>query len=317
MIYETVDDLILDNVFFRARSYCKHIDVNIKIEGFNIPGSVKLKPAKYMISHAERSGILNQQSKIIESSSGNMGVALSHICASKNYPFICVTDVKASQQNIAVMKALGAEVIVIEQQDDHFGYVENRLLYIKQRMQEDSSIVWLNQYVNMENIQSHFEMTARSILDEFSKVDFLFIGAGTSGTLMGCLKRFKLDSPKTTIIAVDSKGSINFSPQAGIRYLSGLGSSRKPEILDLTLINETLLIDEIDAIHHCKYLARKYGLLAGASTGTMLAAIAKLAFRIKENDTVVTFCPDWGRSYLDTVYDEDWVQKKFVRESNF
>lgn len=311
MIYESVENLILDDVFFKAKSYCNNIDVHIKIEGLNIPGSIKLKPAKFMIEAAEKIGILNKFSKIIESSSGNLGVALSHICASKNYPFTCVTDIKACAENISVMKALGTEVIVIDKVDANSGYLENRLAYIHERLQEDKELVWLNQYSNPQNIQSHFEMTASSILNQFDNVDFLFIGAGTTGTLMGCLKRFKLDSPHTNIIAVDAKGSVNFSDQGGKRYLAGLGTSRRPEILDRKLVNEIILIDEIDAIRHCRFLAKKYGILAGASTGTTLAAVAQLAPRIKCNDIVVTLCPDLGRSYLETVYNQDWIKATY------
>lgn len=311
MIYERIEDIILDDIFFKARAYVNELDVYVKIEGLNIPGSIKLKPAKFMVEHAETTGILNKNSKIIESSSGNLGVALSHICASKNYPFVCVTDVKASQQNIDVMRALGTEVIVIDEMDNNAGYVENRLRYINKRLDDDTNMVWLNQYANQQNIQSHFDLTAHSILKTFDSVDYLFIGAGTSGTLMGCLKRFALFSPKTTIIAVDTIGSINFSIFSKKRYLPGLGSSRKPEILDAELVNEVVLVDELDAIEHCRILAKKYGVLAGASTGSVLAAIAQYATKINPLSTVVTLCPDWGRSYLDTVYNELWVNHTF------
>lgn len=311
MIYDAVEDLILDNLFFKAKNYCHQIDIHIKLEGLNIPGSIKLKPAKFMIEDAEKKGVLNEHSKIIESSSGNLGIALSHICASKNYPFTCVTDVKTCSQNISVMKALGAEVIVIDKVDANCGYLENRLAYIHQRLASDKQLVWLNQYANPQNVQSHYDMTANAILREFHQVDFLFVGAGTTGTLMGCLKRFKLESPHTRIIAVDTKGSITFSEQGGKRYLAGLGTSRRPEILDRTLVNDILLIDEIEAIRHCRTLAERYGILAGASTGSVLAAITQFASKIKPDDTVVTLSPDFGRSYLETVYNDAWVETTF------
>ena len=311
MIYDSVENIIIDDLFFKARAYCNNINVYIKLEGLNIPGSIKLKPAKFMIDEAEKSGTLTKDSKIIESSSGNLGVALSHICASRNYPFICVTDVKASEQNIQVMKALGTEVVVIDKLDANCGYVEHRLIYINERLRADPHMVWLNQYANPQNTKSHFETTARSMLTEFEKIDYLFIGAGTTGTLMGCLKRFKIDSPNTTIVAVDSTGSINFSDQAGKRYLAGIGSSRRPEILELDLLKETILIDEKDSIRHCRRLAKQYGILAGASTGTVLAAVEKWSSKFTPQDTVVTISPDWGRSYLDTVYDEAWVLDTF------
>ncbi len=307
MIYDTIDKVIIDDIFFKAKSYTNNIDVYIKLEGFNIPGSIKLKPAKFMVDEAEKRGILTKNSKIIESSSGNLGVALSHICASKNYPFICVTDVKVSPQNIQIMKALGTEVVIIDQQDSNYGYVEQRLNYINERQNTDPSIVWLNQYANLQNIASHFELTAQSLLQEFPKIDYLFIGAGTTGTLMGCIQRFKIESPNTTIVAVDATGSINFSNKPGQRYLPGLGSSRKPEILKRDLVNNSILIDEID----CKKLAKQYGILVGASTGTVMAAVEKWSSKFKPEDTVVTISPDFGRSYLDTVYDDTWLNDTF------
>ncbi|MDF1827138.1 MAG: 2,3-diaminopropionate biosynthesis protein SbnA [Legionellaceae bacterium] len=311
MIYQAIEDIILDDIFFKASSYCHKIDIHIKLEGFNIPGSIKLKPAKFMIEHAEKENILTPQSKIIESSSGNLGVALSHICASKNYPFTCVTDVKATDQNIQIMKALGANVVIIDELDENLGYVGSRLKYIQQQLELDKNLVWLNQYNNIQNVESHYQLTAKAILKEFDSVDFLFVGAGTSGTLMGCIKRFKEKSPHTRIIAVDTTGSLNFSETPAKRYLPGLGSSSYPEILDLGLIDEFILIDEIDAIKHCKYLTQRYGILAGASTGSVLAAIEHYAPYINPANTVVTLCSDWGRSYLDTVYNETWVTHTF------
>lgn len=311
MIYNAIEDIIIDNIFFKASSYCAHIDVHLKIEGFNIPGSIKLKPAKFMIEDAEKNNLLNKHSSIIESSSGNLGVAFAHICASKNYPFICVTDVKATHQNIQVMRALGTEVVILDKPDENLGYVGTRLNYIHEQLRLNKDLVWLNQYNNIKNIESHYELTAKAILDEFDSVDFLFIGAGTTGTLMGCLKRFEHHSPNTKIIAVDTTGSLNFSEIASKRYLPSLGSSCPPEILDLSLVNEVVLIDEIDAIKHCKYLSKTYGILSGASTGSVLAAIEQYASKIPPSSTVVTLCSDWGRSYLDTVYDETWVNSTF------
>ncbi len=311
MIYDAIEDIIMDHVFFKASAYCSHIDIYLKLEALNIPASIKLKPAKYMIGHAERTGRLNKNSIIIESSSGNLGVALAHICASKNYPFICVTDVKATKQNIQTMKALGAEVVVIDEPDENLGYVGTRLTYIKEQLCINPNLVWLNQYSNTKNIESHYELTAKAILDEFESVDFLFIGTGTSGTLMGCLERFKLESPQTTIVAVDTIGSKNFSNNAKKRYLPGLGSSSPPDILNLSLVKNIMLIDERDAIKHCKYLSKKYGILAGASTGSVLAAIEQYAHKIPPKSTVMTLCSDWGRSYLDTVYNPAWVEHTF------
>lgn len=283
--------------------------INIKLEGLNPYGSIKLTPALELIEDLERSNKIGRGSTIIESSSGNLGVALSAVCANKNYRFICVTDPNASPHSIALMKAFGAEIIVVQQKDTVGGYLASRIDLINKMCTEDDSLIWINQYANKNNWLSHYRNTAADISKEFKHVDWLFIGAGTTGTLMGCSKYFRKFHQNTKIIAVDATGSVTFKAPPAPRHIPGLGTSRRPEILEESIVDEVVHIDEISTVRMCKRVAKK-GLLIGGSTGTVLAAIEKYASKILPTDIVVTISPDLGDKYLTTIYNDKWVEDK-------
>ncbi len=149
------------------------------------------------------------------------------------------------------------------------------------------------------------------MLKAFGQVDYLFIGVGTGGTLMGCVDYFRRRSPTTRIVAVDAVGSVNFGPGTGTkRYIPGLGTSRRPEIIDMSAPDEILMIPEWETVRECRWLARSTGLLAGGSTGTVLAAVRRVAASIPPDATVVAIAPDLGERYLHSVYDDDWVAER-------
>ena len=240
-----------------------------------------------------------------------MGVALSIIAASKSLIFTCVADANTSEQNIRTMRALGAEVIIIDQKDEKGGYLGNRLKYIKRKLQEDRSLVWLNQYSNPGNVKSHYSLTAKSIHHAIGDVDYLIIGAGTTGTLMGCSEYFRVHSPNTKVIAVDSVGSVTFGVEPGPRYLPGLGASVQPPFFSSLYLDRLIQVPEQDAVKVCRELAERYGYLAGASTGTVLAGVRSISRLFKETDKVVAISPDLGSGYVNTVYSNEWCEEKF------
>jgi cysteine synthase A len=250
------------------------------------------------------------ETRLIESTSGNLGVALAVICAAKNYQLTCVTDPNSNATAVSMMRALGAEVIVIRDRDANGGYLGSRIAYIQNRLAAESNLYWLNQYGNPNNPAAHEQYTAPAVLKAFGWVDDLFIGVGTGGTLMGCIDYFRLRSPNTRIIAVDTVGSVNFGSASGTRHIPGLGTSRRPKILDTRAPDKVLLIPEWETVRECRLLARTTGLLAGGSTGTVLAAVRHEAASIPADATVVAIAPDLGERYLNTVYDDDWVAER-------
>src|ERR1700758_4549145 len=187
----------------------------LKCEGFNFAGSVKVKPAVEMVEAAEQAGILTPRSILVESSSGNLGVALSMIAASKGYRFLCVTDSRCNLSTRLLMEALGSEVHVISDPDAAGGVLGARLDYVRTLCASDDRYVWLNQYTNQGNWQAHYRTTAPAIARQFPRLDVLFVGAGTTGTLMGCARYFKRWHRPVRIVAVDSFGSAIFGGAAG------------------------------------------------------------------------------------------------------
>lgn len=308
-----VSGIINDRNFLQVKSLgLEHLYV--KIEALNPAGSVKLKAALGMIDDLETKGRIGPDTMLIESSSGSLGVALSMVCAERGYCFTCVVDPNTSAHNIKMMKALGAQIVVVTQRDENGGFLGTRIRYIQELLQSDSRYLWLNQYANPENPGAHARLTARAIASTFGNVDYLFIGAGTTGTLIGCVQYFQTHRPSTKIIAVDSIGSVTFGFPPGKRYIPGLGTSRRPEIFKPDGIHAFEMIGEAQAISMCRYLARTTGFLAGGSTGTVLAGVNSWRDRLPRDATIVAISPDLGERYLDTVYDDDWVTERFGPE---
>ncbi|MCP2330562.1 MULTISPECIES: 2,3-diaminopropionate biosynthesis protein SbnA [Actinoalloteichus] len=307
MITDRVYDLVRDDVFLRVTGLSDLNRLYLKLEGLNAAGSIKLKTARSILTGVELSGIDMARVRIIESTSGNLGVALAVICAAKGYRLTCVTDPNANASAVAIMRALGAEVVVIRERDDNGGFLGSRISYIRNRLREEPGLFWVNQYANPNNPLAHEQSTAPAVLDEFHQVDRLYVGVGTGGTLMGITDYFRTHSPRTRIVAVDSVGSVNFGSKPQARHIPGLGASRRPELLAPDAPDEVVLVREDDTVRECRWLARTTGLLAGGSTGTVLAAIRGQAADIAPDETVVAIAPDLGERYLDSVYDDDWV----------
>lgn len=285
----------------------------LKCEGLNFASSVKLKSARQMVNEGEREGRIRPGATLVESSSGNMGVALSVVAASKGYRFVCVTDVRCAAASRDIMSALGAEVHVIAEPLAVGGFLAARLRLVQELVERDG-YVWLNQYANPANWQAHYLHTAPGIANQFPDLDVLFVGAGTTGTLMGCARYFKQRRPTTRVVAVDACGSVNFGGPAGVRMIPGLGTSVRPEILDASFVDDVVHVNEVDAIRTCRRLART-GLLLGGSTGSVVAGATQWCEQHGGQDmTAVAISPDMGERYIDTIYNDGWVKEHFGAE---
>jgi N-(2-amino-2-carboxyethyl)-L-glutamate synthase len=280
----------------------------LKCEGFNFAGSIKLKAAAEMVEAAEREGVLMPGSVLVESSSGNLGVALSMIAASKGYGFLCVTDSRCNLSTKRLMQAFGSQVHVITEPADVGGFLGARINYVRALCASDDRYVWLNQYANPQNWKAHYRRTAPAIASQFPQLDVLFVGAGTCGTLMGCAHYFREWHRPVRVVAVDSVGSVTFGGEPGRRMIPGLGMNVRPPMLDESYVDEVVRVEEADTIRTCRRLAGS-GFLFGGSTGTVVSgAMGWLAMNGSEDVTAVAIAPDFGERYLDTVYQENWVQ---------
>ena len=281
----------------------------LKCEGFNFAGSIKLKAAKEMVDAAERDGVLKPGSILVESSSGNLGVALSMLAASKGYQFLCVTDSRCNLSTRRLMEALGTHVHVIAEPDPVGGFLGARIDFVRALCATDDRYVWLNQYTNPGNWMAHYLTTAPAIARQFPDLDVLFVGAGTTGTLMGCARYFSEWHRQVRVVAVDSVGSVTFGGAPARRMIPGLGTSIRPPLLDETYLDDVVLVEEADTIRACHRMARS-GFLFGGSTGTVVSgAMEWLARHDDDRDlTAVAIAPDLGERYLDTVYQTNWIE---------
>jgi cysteine synthase A len=295
-----------DELYVDLRSVIDH-PLFLKCEGFNFAGSIKLKAAAEMVEAAERDGVLGPGSILVESSSGNLGVALSVIAASKGYEFLCVTDARCNLSTRLAMEALGSRVHIITEPDPIGGFLGARIDFVRALCAADARYVWLNQYSNSSNWMAHYRRTAPAIARQFPNLDVLFIGAGTTGTLMGCARFFRSWRRPVRIVAVDSVGSVSFGGPSGRRMIPGLGMGIRPPLLDETYIDDVVHVEEIDTIRACHLLARR-GFLFGGSTGTVVSgALAWLERHEVDGLTAVAIAPDLGERYLDTVYQANWL----------
>ena len=306
-----MDAFLNDDVFLPLPGFLAGTEVVLKLEWFHTSGSIKIKPALAMIEGFEGSGRLQPGGGVIESSSGNLGVALATLCRRKGYGFTCVLDSHASPANVRHIQALGATTLVCDRPDPHGGFLAGRLEIIREVLARHPETVWTNQYDNEANPEAHVRWTAPAVLRHRPGVSALFAGCGTTGTAIGCTRYMREHAPHVAVVPVDSVGSVTFGGAPGPRFVPGMGSSRRPELIERGRVGAPVLVDEAEAVAMCRWVAHRYGLLVGGSTGSVLAGVLKSAQARSPGPEVVAISADSGERYLQTVYDDDWVRETF------
>jgi cysteine synthase A len=284
-----------------------------KVEKFNPGGSVKDRSALHMLIGAVRSGELEAgRSVVIESSSGNLAVGLAQICRYFGLRFVCVVDGKTTEQNLAVLRAFGAEVEVVTERDTATGeYLPIRLRRVRELVATTPHAYWPNQYANPLNPQAH-ETTMREIATALDgRVDYLFASVSTFGTLRGCADYIKSAGLDTTIVAVDALGSAIFGLKPTQRLIPGHGASVVPPLMDPEAPDEVVHVSDLECVAACRRLIRREAILAGGSAGATVAALGKFAQRVPKGSNCVLVFPDGGDRYLDTIYSDAWVNRHF------
>ncbi|MET8232742.1 2,3-diaminopropionate biosynthesis protein SbnA [Micromonospora sp. NPDC005298] len=311
MIYDATYEIVTDDIFLNMDGFIPGVDLILKLEGLNPAGSIKLKTAVALIEDLITRFGIGPGDRLIESSSGNLGIALGTLCATRGINLTIVADPNTNAAAISTMRAQGTRVVVVQERDPNGGFLQTRIDYIRSQLRQDRKLFWPNQYANRANSSAHYRHTARSILREVPEVGAVVVGVSTSGTLMGCREFFRENRPETRVIAVDAEGSILFGGPGAPRLIPGLGASLRPGLLVDDGDFERVIVPEIETVAACHMMARRCGLLVGGSTGTVLAAVRRLAPTFRNGEPVVAVSPDNGERYVDTVYSEKWVSEHF------
>lgn len=287
-------------------------EILLKLERTNPGGSVKDRSALYIIEEAEKRGLLQPGGTIIESSSGNFGISLAMIGAVKGYDVIILVDPKTTPVNLAMMKAYGAEVIVVTEQDDSGSYHKTRISLANELHRKIPNSFRPDQCFNPWNGHAHYTQTAKELMEQCNqKIDAIVITVSTGGQIGGISRYLKEKAPNIKVIAVDATGSTIFSGEAHAYLLPGMGLSWTPtNIDDLSRIDEIYKVTDEDAFLMCHVLAKYEGILSGGSTGAGMVVAWKLAQTMEKNKRIVCIAPDNGERYLPTIYNDEWLKER-------
>ncbi len=289
----------------------------VKLENQNPTGSIKDRIALTMIEAAEREGKLKPGGTIIEATAGNTGLGLALVAGAKGYRIILVIPDKMSQEKIAHIRALGAEVR-LTRSDVTRGHPEYYQDVAAQLTAEIPGAFYVNQFGNPANPLAHEQTTGPEIWEQMHHdVDAVVVGVGSGGTLTGLGRFFKKVQPNLEMILADPTGSILYEwvktgqlEKAGSWAVEGIGEDFIPDIADMSLVSDAFEIDDSESFAVAREVLRKEGILGGSSTGTLLAGALRYCRQQTQKKRVVTFICDTGNKYLSKMFNDFWMAEQ-------
>jgi cysteine synthase A len=288
------------------------VEIYAKLEGHNPGGSMKDRPALRMVREGLKSGLVSRRSILVESSSGNLAIGLAQVCAALELRLIVVVDPKVTQANLKILRAYGADIDMVSTPDPETGeYLAARRKRVAHLVRTLPGAVNLNQYANPGNPRAHREGTVAEILDALeNRVDWLLVSVSTCGSLRGAREAVSDRGLDTRILAVDAAGSVIFG-QRGTRLLPGHGAGTVPEHMADGLADSHALVTDAQCVAGCRWLVQREAILAGASSGGIVATLHRLQPQWTAGARIAAILPDRGERYLDTVYDDAWCERHF------
>lgn len=282
----------------------KHQFINFyaKLEGWNPSGSVKDRAALAMLKWLLENKIIDLNTTIIESSSGNFGVALALYCKHLELEFTCVIDPKIQPINRMILEKLGANVVCVEEKDKYNGYLNARLKKVSEIQTQLTNSFWINQYTSYQNSKGYRSLGEEILKDV--KADYIFLGVSSGSTITGVSDYVKEMSSSTRIIAVDVEGSVVFGGKPGERRIPGIGSCICPPILKFAHIDDIVCVSEDESCIRCQELLSEHGVFVGGSSGSVYAAVLEYvsSHDVEEGSNIVMVFPDRGDRYGENVF---------------
>ena len=277
-------------------------EILVKFEGLNVGGSIKTRTAFNMIEEAEKKGLIQKDTIIVEPTSGNQGIGLALIGAVKGYETVIIMPDSVSEERRKLVRHYGAKVILIHD-EGNIGACIDECLQTALRMARENPRVYVpQQFENEANPMAHRHRTALEILEQVAGPIYGFCsGIGTGGTITGIGEVLKAQNPDMEIWAVEPENAaILAGGNVGTHLQMGIGDGVIPEILNQQIYSDIYIVTDEEAIQTAKDLARLEGLMCGISSGTNVAAARKLAKKLGEGKTVVTILPDTAERYFST-----------------
>lgn len=292
----------------------------LKLEMANPGGSIKDRIGLFMIQEAEKRGELRPGDTIVEATAGNTGLGLALVAAQKGYRLILVLPDKMSQEKIFNLRAMGAEVVLTRSDvgKGHPEYYQDLGAAIAKKQ----GAYFINQFANPDNPKAHAATTAPEIWEQMQgRLDAIVVGVGSSGTIAGLAAYFKQQAPHVELVLADPQGSIlaeyidtGKMTQKGSWLVEGIGEDFIPPICDFSLTKRAYSIPDAESFSAARELLQREGVLAGSSTGTLLAASLRYCRAQKEPKRVVTFAGDTGARYLSKLFNDFWMEDQGFTE---
>ncbi len=318
MIYDNILDKVGKTPLVEIKSKdLKNINLFAKLESYNPTGSIKDRAVSYLIEKLLKKEIINKETSLIESSSGNFGLSLSAYSKKHGLKFYCVIDSKTSPLSETLIKKMGAIIVKVTEADENGNYLINRIKKVKELIKDMPNSYWINQYENKYNAEAYCNTLGRELCNDLNKIDYVFIAVSSGGTITGISQKIKECFPNAKIIAVDIEGSVIFGGLPKKRYIYGMGSSIVPKIIKEAKIDEVVTMDEISSVKMCHELLERYSIFAGGSSGTVFAAVKKYFAEknYSKKPNVVMIFPDRGDRYMTTIYNQIWYDD-FINKDN-
>lgn len=282
-----------------------------KLEWMNPGGSAKDRPALYMLREAVRRGEVTSNTVVIESSSGNLAISLAQLCRYLGIRFICVVDPRTTEQHKQIIRSFHGEIDLVDQPDPVTGeFLTARIRRVGELVRTIPNAYWTNQYGNPDNYLAHARTTMTEIGEQLGPIDYLFCGVSSCGTIRGCMEYIRERQWSTKIVAVDAAGSVIFGGEKGPRKFPGLGAGMVPGLFMPNMADEVVYVSDRDCVQGCRDLVRHESILAGASSGGVIAAIRAMSPTLPEGAVCAAILADRGERYLSTVYNDEWVRQE-------
>ena len=282
-------------------------EVLVKFEGTNIGGSIKTRTAYNMIKAAEKEGLIQEDTIIVEPTSGNQGIGLALVGAVRGYKTIIIMPDSVSEERRKLVRHYGAEVILIHDAGDIGACIDECLQTALRMQKEDPRVFVPQQFENINNIYAHKNHTALEIMEQVAgQIHGFCSGIGTGGTITGIGEVLKAQYPDIEIWAVEPENAaILAGGTIGTHMQMGIGDGIIPAILNQNIYSDIYVVTDEEAIDTAKRLAKEEGLMCGISSGTNVAAALKLAKKLGPGKTVVTVLPDTAERYFSTILFDD------------